>query len=528
MRIVPSSPYDTGSQAEKRIFERLRSAFDVRYAAYHSLKPTRHPYKRFPEIDFVICGPEGLYVLEIKGGKVACHGGVWHYRNRYGREVESQEGPFRQAETALHGLTETLRSSLPAGLLERFTTGYGVLFPDCEWRSEGVEWDPAMLADARGSRDLEGWLRGLFAHWRGRHARIVRPDEGALRTLQEHLRPEVDVSANENDVLLFDQVEDVRQRMERFTDDQMRMADVAEANPRVLCTGGAGTGKTFLAERLARRWAEAGLEVALVCRSPWLRHFLASRLSAPGLTVSLIDGVRLDCRRAGLERFDALIVDEGQDLFEMYCLERLDGVLAGGLDAGRWCWFHDLNNQSLTHRFDPDARAYLKSVGPVRMPLRINCRNTRVILEWIQDALGADLGVRGAGAGPAVRHQTAANRRDAAQRVACEIEELVDVGGLAPGSVTILSPFELADSSLAEMPGDATRRIRRLDEYSMRRMPGDKVGFARIDEFKGLENEAVVVVDLLPPDRADRNQAAHYVAMSRARSVLSLIYRSTP
>ena len=32
----------------------------------------------------------------------------------------------------------------------------------------------------------------------------------------------------------------------------------------------------------------------------------------PGLTVSLIDGVRLDCRRAGLERFDALIVDEGQ------------------------------------------------------------------------------------------------------------------------------------------------------------------------------------------------------------------------
>ena len=42
----------------------------------------------------------------------------------------------------------------------------------------------------------------------------------------------------------------------------------------------------------------------------------------------------------------------------------------------------------------------------------------------------------------------------------------------------------------------------------MRRVPGDKVGFARIDEFKGLENEA-----------------AHYVAMSRARSVLSLIYR---
>ena len=325
--------------------------------------------------------------------------------------------------------------------------------------------------------------------------------------------------------MLFEQVEDVRRRVERPTDDQMRMADVAEANPRVLCAGGAGTGKTFLAERLARRWAEAGLEVALVCRSSWLRHFLASRLSAPGLTVSLIDGVRLDCRRAGLERFDALIVDEGQDLFEMQCLETLNGVLAGGLDAGRWCWFHDLNNQSLTHRFEPDARACLESFDLVRMPLRINCRNTRVILEWIQDALDADLGVRGAGTGPAVRCQSASNRRDSAERAAREIEELVDVGGLAPGSVTVLSPFELAESSEADMPAAATRRIRRLDEYSMRRMPGDKVGFARINEFKGLENEAVVVVDLPAPDRADQNRAAHYVAMSRARAVLSLIYR---
>ena len=84
---------------------------------------------------------------------------------------------------------------------------------------------------------------------------------------------------------LFHQVEDIRWRIEQLTEDQMRMVDVAEANPRVLCAGGAGTGKTFLAERLVRRWAEDGLQVTLVCRSSWLRHFLASRLSMPGLVV---------------------------------------------------------------------------------------------------------------------------------------------------------------------------------------------------------------------------------------------------
>ena len=542
MRMIPDRPCDTGSQAEKRIFERLRSALDDRYAAFHSLKPTRHPRKRFPEIDFVVCGPEGLYAIEVKGGRVACRDGVWRYRDRNGGVAQSQESPFRQAETALHGLMQDLRANLPGDVLDRLTTGYGVVFPDCKWRAAGAEWDPAMLADVRRSRDLEGWLRGLFGYWRARGGGWKhRPDDSALARLQGYLRPEVDAPeaeeaapllrpepnapVREEAPRLLHQVEDARRRIERLTDDQMRMADVAEANPRVLCAGGAGTGKTFLAERLARRWAGAGLQVALVCRSPWLKHHLAARLSMPGLAVSSIDGVRLDRRRAGLERFDALIVDEGQDLFEMGCLDTLDGVLTGGLEAGRWCWLHDLNHQSLTPRFDRRAKDRLESLAPVRMPLRINCRNTRVILEWIQDTLGADLGVHGAGAGPAVRSQCAATRRESAERIAGEIVELVDVGGLAPGSVTILSPRDLADSSVALLPPDAARRVRRLDEYSMREPPADKVGFATIEEFKGLENEAIVVVDLPAPEVAARTSAEHYVAMSRARSVLSLIHR---
>ena len=138
MRMVPSSPYETGSQAEKRVFERLRSVLDESWVACHSLKPTRHPHKRFPEIDFVICGPEGLYVLEVKGGRISCRDGVWRYEDRYGRSVESPEGPFRQAETALHGLMEDLRAGLPAGVLDGFAVGYGVVFPDCDFRGGGL------------------------------------------------------------------------------------------------------------------------------------------------------------------------------------------------------------------------------------------------------------------------------------------------------------------------------------------------------------------------------------------------------
>ena len=58
----------------------------------------------------------------------------------------------------------------------------------------------------------------------------------------------------------------------------------------------------------------------------------------------------------------------------------------------------------------------------------------------------------------------------------------------------------------------------------MRGTAGDKVGFARIDQFKGLENEAIIVVDLPKPDEVSGDLAAHYVSMSRARSVLSLVH----
>ena len=208
--MVPASPYDNESQAEKRVFERLRTAFDEGYTAFHSLKPTRHPHKRFPEIDFVICSAEGLYVLEVKGGGITLHDGVWQYQDRYGRSTPSHEGPFRQAERALHGLMDDLRANVPEYVLRRFTTGYGVVFPDCEWSGDSAEWDPEMVADMRRSRDLEGWLCKLFDYWRDRGGRRQRPDARDIERLQTYLRPEVDASAPGNAAALYEQVEDAQ------------------------------------------------------------------------------------------------------------------------------------------------------------------------------------------------------------------------------------------------------------------------------------------------------------------------------
>ena len=72
MNIIPASPYKTNSNAEIRVFDKIKESFanDNRYLAFHSLNLTKHEKKRFGEADFVIICEFGLFVFEVKGGKI--------------------------------------------------------------------------------------------------------------------------------------------------------------------------------------------------------------------------------------------------------------------------------------------------------------------------------------------------------------------------------------------------------------------------------------------------------------------------
>ena len=524
MRMIPATPHGTNSQAEKKIFDRLRLVLSEdkknEYTAFHSLNLTRHAYKRFGEIDFLICCPNGIFVLEVKGGGVSCKNGVWSYTNRYGEVNTSSEGPFKQAESALHGLMEKLGAVVPANLLSEFVIGYGVLMPDCEFPRQGVEWDPQLFADIRRYKDFDNWLKTLMGYWRKKDKKGKVASTDARRTLRDILRPDVEAV-----IPLHARLDDAQARIDRLTSDQLKWIDAVEVNPRVICSGGAGTGKTFLAVDLARRLTSKGLHVALICKSPWLKSFLQNQYSMPGLTVSTVDSLIKAKHRQGLEFFDAIIVDEGQDILDFDSLDKIDQSIKDGLAGGQWSFFHDVNNQTgLVGTFDTEAFEYLNSLTPFKLPLNTNCRNTRIILDKVKDSLAADMGVAGAGEGPSVHEFEAATKDQAVSELIKVMDELIKAGGLSPGQITILSPFAYEESVVADLPNIYKSAVQKLDEYAFRNFPGGNITFSTIADFKGLENEAIILVDLIAPDACDGDIANHYVGMSRAKSFLALIW----
>jgi len=198
----------------------------------------------------------------------------------------------------------------------------------------------------------------------------------------------------------------------RLTEEQFNILEVLCAFPRVGVSGGAGTGKTLVAMERARRLAAEGRRVLLLCYNRGLAAYL--KPSADGFTVStfhsLCDtlstaaGLRWptapigpDAQAFWLEeapalllqaldrlpdqRFDAVIVDEGQDFHEYWWLA-VERLLRRPKDDVLWVFFDQQQNIYGGSSWD--------TLGLHTAPLTYNCRNTRRIAQYAYGLVQAE------------------------------------------------------------------------------------------------------------------------------------------
>lgn len=520
MRMIPSRANSKLTFTEQLVFERM-AALDWKPASacLSSLNLSQHEYKRWGEADLVLVDDAGILVIEVKGGAVSCHEGVWRYESMRHGPIERLESPVAQASGAFHSIRKFVEERL-GGTIHSDRGGFCVIFASMLRRQlESITGTPELPAEICGSAEdlasssaLGNFLVRVQRYWqlKGR----AHPDrkwsaDDCGRVIQS-LRPSFDRVPP-----LGLRVAEIRHERLQLTEEQYYVLDRMDECDRLLVTASAGCGKTFLAIESARREGARGAKVLFVTGSVRLAQYLQRAHAATGVRVCAYD--ELDGER--VESHDVLIVDEGQQITTRGHLDVLDRWLASGLEGGRWRWFADPNRQiAADSRFDRESMELLRMIANKEVPLLHNCRNTAQVVTWAEQVSGVQVGRPMVhGRGPDVRLIRGANSVQVAHDVAESIEKW-QRADVRPSDIVVL--HDVAES-LAII--EAAARMRALNLVSWSRcfaerdhVPPDWLAASPIEDFRGLEAEHVLVcLTRVPADVAELRSAL-YLAATRA------------
>jgi hypothetical protein len=551
--MVPAQPANTASAAERFVFERIRDELPGEWTALHSVGLAIHNAKPWAEIDFVLIGPPGVFCLEVKGGTITREAGLWYTEPRHGpnagRRQRLKESPFEQVGSAAAALFHFLVGKSDA--IRNAIAGYAVAAPDVAWTAQGPDVDPALVYEQSDTlRSFEEfmqrvtgrWAQKVGSSWNRKLEPLGRSDKQQILDFIRgdfQLVPSLRASA------------DLAQReLLRLTTEQCELFARLAANDRVIASGGAGTGKTVIAVEEARRLAANGQRVLYTCFSRNLAAHIAALVSeTPSITVRTLHGLMMDVvedadRRADLPDvseddlmalflpelafevlvegvvvpgFDAVIIDETQDLLRDAYLDVIEALVGGDLKTSRWRVFLD-PNQNIFGGVAAEGLGRIRAAKPVEWPLTVNCRNTAPIAAQVSLLSGTPLSEVLAPEGPDVEIVWYDAVEEEARAIAMMIRKLTGEG-FAPERIAILSRYRLENS----VAGDSDLRLTDVSRGGASG-PSD-ISFSTVASFKGLEADVVLLVDV---DDLSSNEglSSVYVGASRARVELIVFISS--
>lgn len=477
---VLKSADSDGERSVARLLQAAEGPPDA--VAFHSVKLRSHGYKQQAEADFVILWKGVVVVVEVKGGGVGKHDGVWYSVDRHKDWHRLAGSPMEQARSAMYALRDIFQEEGSGWFAHEAI----VITPDIESPPSSVEWKPThwLAEEAMTAPALARSLDAVVAGSRRPPARqrVARTDDLRARLFGEFARmPAVDVHRGA-----------VLDEQNRATEGQAKVLASLARNQRMVVVGGAGTGKSLLIAEAAKQEAGAGRSVLITFGSPTLVGFFEARVAHRNIDILSFDEL-------GQEKvYDVVLVDEAQDLMTAEGMDRLDGVIAGGRAGGRWRMFLDPNNQAhVDGRFDQEVYELI-SEEATSFDLDRNVRNTKAIVHVVQEYLRADVGDPGVVHGEKVSWHKSGTC--AGVDKAFEVALTLTAEGARKSDVWIIST--------------SSDRPPRLDSS------GVTVTSPRY--VKGLEVEHVIVCDL-PEDFDRAGVSAFYVAVTRPRVSLHIV-----
>ncbi len=530
-------PHDPKKKAEGDTFAALKELDDDWMVFYE----VRWQSKRFGkegdgETDFVLAHPNrGLIILEVKGGReIRQEDGKWVQVGHDGQSHVMGTNPFQQGELAKYALKKYLREKV-AKFPEKGRIGHAAAFPGFRLDGDlGIDAPRAIIIDKDDHKAIVPAVERIAKHW----SPLQSFDSSQFKQLKQALAPSRSIKRHRTD-----DVEDVKDQLIELTERQYEiLRRLSGRQHRSLVVGGAGTGKTVLARQRAADLAADGFRVLLVCFNRPLGDYLESEFTVPiepavegGDVGEVMAGsFHAICRRiadaAGKlppgevdqawwdeklpsvvaeaaeqvgERFDAVIVDEGQD-FRPEWFTALQ-LLLDEPDEGFFYVFADANQ-------DIYRKDWESPIDGAPYPLFENCRNTVQIAERVGLALGTDEKPLGH-EGPKPSWGPAETNEQIGKKLTLILDNLLNKEGLSPEQVAVLATKK---SIVDGLRGGEAAGWDLGDESD-----ADTVLVETVHRFKGLERDAIVLILPELTSQEDRNLA--YVGMSRPMVLLFLI-----
>ena len=501
----------SAASGERRVFERLAEELDDSWYVFHDLAwndPSLRGDQEIGQADFVIARPEhGFLVLEVKGGRCSYRAAdrAWETRDRQGT-IAVIKDPFDQAATGARVIWKLLlpilgsRMYVPRGQS-------AVLFPDCVMPKQRLRADvpPWRILDQEDLFNVKMSMNRLFAE-AFPEGKLERPDGCRILDGIKQLWGAHDAQGR---LRLDLRIKRSFEKLVALTERQQEVLKGLREAPRVIVHGCAGSGKTLLAIHKAKMLADEGKRVGLFCFNIPLAEYLQSGcqgyehitvgpiaelsqqwLGEIGVPLRKADtaawwdetlpGLVFDNVESIPHRFDAIVVDEGQDIRENYWTV-MEALLEDPVGAVFYI-FADQGQNIYRGRMN-------LSFDTLRYHLNRNIRNTNQVFEAIGKCCDTAGDIEPSGVdGPRPELYEYADDADMLLRLAVVVERLVNEA-VSPNDIAILGTRSQSRTVLKY--GEKVGPFRLVETPEK----GTDIVTMTINRFKGLEAPVIILCE---------------------------------